>query len=272
MYPEFFQIGPFPIRAYGVMLALAFFAGVMYIRQMSIRDNKPFEPLLAVAYITIFAGILGGRLSYVLFHLEDFYGNWGATFNPFHSGSFGIAGLNLYGGVVLAIISVFIFCRIKRMPFLDIFDYFAPTVGSGLALGRIGCYLNGCCFGTPCDLPWAHSWPIGSIPYYVFGDLALHPAQLYSAIYGLGLFIGLHFVLKNRKFVGQPTAIFLMIESAFRIAIEYVRYYENAMYFSIGETDITYNLAIGVALFALGLGIYLSVRKADQSGAILLNS
>lgn len=261
MYPDLFEIGPVPIRFYGLMLAAAFFAGVFYVKLMADRDRKPFEPMLTVAYIMIFGGIIGGRLAYVLFHLDDFSGNWNATFNPFASGQFGISGLNLYGGVVLAIIGAAVYCRIRKLPILEMFDYFAPPLGLGIALGRIGCLLNGCCFGTPSDLPWAISFPIGSIPWSVFGESYLHPAQLYSALYGLGLFVGTHYLLKNRRFVGQVVAVVLMIEAIFRIAIEYVRYYEDQMYFTIGETLITYNLAIGVGLAMLGLTIFLRERK-----------
>ena len=154
MYPELFHIGPITIRSYGLMLALSFFVGVLYIYLMARRDNKPFDRFLNVAYIMIFGGIVGARLFYVLFHLDEFAGNWTSSFNPFGSGQFGIAGLNMYGGIVLAVIGSFLYCRWRRLSTLDVFDYFAPTVGIGLGVGRIGCFLNGCCFGTPTDLPW----------------------------------------------------------------------------------------------------------------------
>ena len=64
----------------------------------------------------------------------------------------------------------------------------APTVGLGIGLGRIGCFLNGCCFGTPTDLPWGVTFPEGSIPDYIFHNQAIHPAQLYSSLYGFALF------------------------------------------------------------------------------------
>lgn len=261
MLPELFHIGPLPIRSYGLMLAISFFLGVLYVKYVTKRDNKDFEPFLTIAYIMIFGGVIGARLFYVLFHLSEFSGRWGDSFNPFSGPEFGIAGLNLYGGVIVAIAGTFIYCRMKKLSLLEVFDYFAPTLGLGLAFTRIGCFMNGCCYGTPTDLPWGISFPPGSIPYSIFGDAHLHPSQLYSSLYGLMLFVLLHFMMKKKKFTGQLVAILFMVEALFRFLIEYVRYYEDAMYVQIGPYQPTYNSVISVSLFILGLGIYLIQRR-----------
>lgn len=261
MYPELFQIGPFPIRSYGLMLAISFMAGVWYVSYLARRDNKPFEKYLTAAYIMIAGGVIGARVAYVLFHLEDFSGNWIATFNPFANDSYGIAGLNLYGGVILAVVGSFLYCRLSKLSVLDTFDYFAPTIGLGLGLTRIGCFLNGCCFGTPTDLPWGVQFPEGSIPSYIFGQAHLHPAQLYSSLYGLGMFVTLHFILKKRQFVGQVVGIMFMVEAVFRYAIESVRYYEEAMHIDLFGMHPTYNHLMSISIFLLGLGIYYFGRR-----------
>jgi phosphatidylglycerol:prolipoprotein diacylglycerol transferase len=266
MCPELFEIGPVAIRSYGLMLAISFFIGVYYVIRISKKRNIDFNPLLTVAYILVFAGLIGARLSYVLFHLEEFSGNWSASFNPFHSGRFGIAGLNLYGGILLAIIITFIYLKAKKMSVLATFDIFAPTVGLGLFFTRIGCFLNGCCFGTPTDVPWGISFPEGSIPHHVFGSAHIHPAQIYSSLYGLALFIFLNWRLSNRRFVGQVIALLFMIEAVFRYAIEYVRYYEDEMHISFLGMNPTYNSLIAIALFLLGLVIYIyQYRKAGRA-------
>lgn len=261
MYPEVFHIGSFPVRSYGLMLAISFLAGVWYISILAKRDNKPFEKYLAVAYISIAGGVVGARLAYVLFHLEEFAGDWTASFNPFAEGQYGIAGLNLYGGVILAVLASYLYCRLAKLDVLDTFDYFSPTIGIGLAITRIGCFLNGCCFGTPTGMPWGVNFPEGSIPWYVYGNQHLHPSQLYSSLYGIGLFLLLAWILKKRKFVGQAIGIMFMVESVFRFAIEQVRYYENAMHIDFLGAQPTYNHIMSVALFLLGLGIYMYGRK-----------
>jgi phosphatidylglycerol:prolipoprotein diacylglycerol transferase len=116
-------------------------------------------------------------------------------------------------------------------------------------------------------LPWGVSFPEGSIPYWIFQNTPLHPAQVYSSLYGVILFVLLHFVLKKRRFVGQPVALLFMAEAVFRFAIEYVRFYEDAMHFSLGGLDVTYNQVISVGLFLLGAGIYLV--QARRSAARL---
>ena len=261
MYPDLFEIGPLAIRSYGMMLAISFFLGIYYVYRTSKKLNFDFDMLLTVAYIMIIAALLGARLSYVLFHLGEFQGNWLDTINPFHSDRFGIAGLNLYGGVVCAFICTYIYVRARGLSALDVFDIFAPTIGLGLLVTRIGCFLNGCCFGTPTDLPWGMSFPEGSLPYHVFDDAHLHPSQIYSSLYGLFLFILLNWRLKNRLFTGQVIGLLFMIEAVFRYAIEYVRYYEDAMHVHFLGMDPTYNHLMAISLFVLGLVIYLVQRK-----------
>jgi len=269
MYPELFKIGPVAIRSYGVMLAISFFLGVFYVSRIAKRENLNFENFLTISYIMVFGGVAGARLSYVLFHINEFSGHWLSAINPFHSGSFGIAGLNLYGGIIGAVVCSFIYIRLKKMPVLSTFDIFAPTVGLGLIFTRIGCFLNGCCFGTPTDLPWGISFPEGSIPYYVFGTSHLHPAQLYSSLYGLILFIFLHYRLKHKIFPGQVLAMLFIFEAIFRFAIEYVRYYESAMHITIIGMHPTYNHLIAISLFLLGLIIYITqYRKRDNSETV----
>jgi len=247
------------------MLAISFLAGVWYVSRMARRDGKSVDQFLAIAYIMIIGGVVGARLSYVVLHLSEFYGNWSATFNPFASDNYGIAGLNMYGGVLLATIGVVGYCWFRKLPILDTLDYFAPTVGIGLGITRVGCFLNGCCFGTPTDLPWGVEFPAGSIPSYVFPNQYIHPAQLYSSLYGIGLFVLLHFMMKRKQFAGQLLALLFMIEAVFRFAIEYVRYYENAMYFQVFGLRPTWNQVVSITLFAVGLTIYIVQSRRGKA-------
>jgi phosphatidylglycerol---prolipoprotein diacylglyceryl transferase len=261
MLPELFHIGPIPIKPYGLLLALSFLMGVWYVQRVITRDKKPFDPYLSIASYMILGGIVGARLLYVLLHLEEFSGNWLATINPISNGQFGIAGLNLYGGVLLAILFTVLYCRAKKLALLEVFDYFSPTLGIGLAITRIGCFLNGCCFGKPTDLPWGVVFPAGSIPSYVYPGLHVHPTQLYSSLYGLGLFLILNWMMKRKQFTGQLVAVLFMIEAVFRFFIEYVRYYEPDMVINLGSVTITWNQVVAIGLFFAGVAIYAIQRK-----------
>lgn len=269
MLRTIFEIGPFAINSYGVMLALAFFSAVWFIIRRSRAENLPSDQMLNIAYIAIFGGVIGGRLSYVLMHLSDFAGDPLSTINPFQGERFGISGLNLYGGVILALIGLLIYVRWKKLPLLAVSDMFAPALGLGIGIGRIGCFLNGCCFGTPTDLPWAITYPVGSLPDYIYGHQSIHPAQLYTAGYGWLLFFTLYWLLKRKRFDGQILALFFMFEAVFRHLIEYVRYYETEMRFNLLGMEPTYNQLISVLLFLTGLILYIKSPRElyRQSGA-----
>ncbi len=262
MHPEIFHIGPFALRSFGLMLALSFFLGIVYIRMRALRESIDVNFVLNLAFVVIFTGIIGARVFYVIFHWSDFSDNLLSSFNPFGaSGQFGIAGLNLYGGVVFAIAATLIYVRLKKQRLWQVMDIFAPALALGIFVSRIGCFLNGCCFGMPCDLPFCVSFPEGSIPYAQFGDAHLHPTQIYSSLYGLGLFFLLHRFDKGKKFYGATFSLMLIIEAVFRFAIEYVRYYEAEMETQIGGVTFTYNHLIAVALFAFGLVLFLILRR-----------
>lgn len=243
------------------MLALSFFAGVFYIRRVTLRHNRDFEPYLTVAYLMIMAGVAGARLSYALLHWSEFSDNLIAIVNPFAEGHYGISGLNLYGGILGSIGAALIYLKIKKLNVLDVFDFFAPTLALGIGISRLGCFMNGCCFGTPTDLPWGMAFPAGTLPSFVYGNLPLHPAQLYSSAYGFALFVLLHWMLPRRAFVGQLVAVTFVAEAFFRFIIEMVRFYEPAMLFSLWGVEPTYNQVVSVGLFAAGIVIFFAQRR-----------
>jgi phosphatidylglycerol:prolipoprotein diacylglycerol transferase len=218
--------------------------------------------MLTVGYILIFAGLIGGRLGFVLMHLGDYISDPLSAINPLQGGKLGISGLNLYGGIILALVAVLLYLRRKKLPVWAVCDLFAPTLGIGLAFGRIGCFLNGCCFGTPTTLPWGITFPPGSIPDSILGQQALHPAQLYSSAYGITLYFLLHRILQRKRFDGHVMAVLLMAEAVFRYFIEYVRYYEGEMRLPrfLGM-EPTYNQVIAILLFAAGLVIYFKAPR-----------
>lgn len=266
MFPELVHVGPFPVRVFGLAMACSFLVGVLYVRHMVRRNQRDFSPFLTTAYLLILAGVVGARLSYVALHLDEFSGRWLDAVVPWQTSGIGLAGLNLYGGVLLALATVLIYLVHSRQRPLDVLDFFAPAFGLALGLARIGCFCNGCCFGTPTNLPWGVHFPVGSIPWYTFGDTALHPAQLYSALYGLVLFVILHRLLAHRAFAGQVVAVLLVLEAVFRFAIESVRHYEPAMVFYVRGYAFTYNQLVSVGLFLGGTAILLRHRMQLRRG------
>lgn len=262
MHPEILHIGPLALRSYGFTLAISFFVGLWYAIKRSQREGISVNFMINFAFVVIFSGLIGARLAFVLFHLGEFASDPISAVNPFGSGGqFGIMGMNLYGGVVLAIVFGLWYVRRKKMPLWQVFDIYAPTLALGIGITRIGCFLNGCCFGVPTDLPWCVHFPEGSIPYSQFGEMCLHPTQLYSSLYGFLLFGALHYLDMRKTFYGSMFALMLMVEAVFRFAIEYVRYYEPEMILHFGDLSCTYNQLIAIGLFVLGLSLWLYLKK-----------
>lgn len=266
MYPEIVKIGPVVIRAYGIMLFISFLAGLFYVRLRAKTKNLNADFVTNLAFLVIFCAIIGARLFYVFYHWSEFSGNLLDIINPFGSGgTIGIAGLNLYGGLVAAIGGGLIYIWIKKAPFWTTMDLFAPPLALGTFFTRIGCFLNGCCFGKTCSLPWGIHFPEGSIPYSIFGNQAIHPTQIYMSLYGLIMFIVLILLEKRKHFAGMIFAVWLMMESAFRFMIEFVRYYEQAMIPNFFGTELTYNHIVAVIFFIAGLALFLILRNRQKT-------
>ncbi len=265
MHPEIFHIGSVTIRSYGALLALSFIFGVWYVYAVAKGTELNFSRILILSYIMILGGVFGARLFYVLFHLEEFTGHWLDTINPFQSDQFGIAGLNMYGGVITGLLLALYYMKRTGLKTLRTLDFFAPTIGLGLIFTRIGCFLNGCCFGTPTDSFLGVTFPPGSTPWFVFGSIPIHPAQLYSSFYGLILFAFLHWKLKRKRFDGEIIAWLLILEACFRFAIEYVRYYEPDMMVNIFGIEATWNQIMAIFMIIGGIVLYVVQRSRHLS-------
>ncbi|MDO5577559.1 MAG: prolipoprotein diacylglyceryl transferase, partial [Fibrobacter sp.] len=149
MYPVLFRIFSFPVHSYGLMLALSFLAGIWL---SSIRAKKRgLNPdiIADMGFWIILSAILGARLYYVILHFEEFKGNLSSIFNPFQNGTVGIGGLVMLGGFIGAVVAGILYFKIKKLKFLPYADAVAPSVGFGIMLTRIGCFMNGCCYGAP---------------------------------------------------------------------------------------------------------------------------
>ncbi len=158
MYPELFEI-PFThltVKSYGLMMVIGFLMAVALIRRLS-RDITPDPQMITnAALYSLIAGVLGARLFYVIHYFEKFKGDLLSTFAIWQG------GLELLGGVVLAVLVIFIYLRHHKLPIRRYLDILAVALFLALAFGRIGCLLNGCCFGKPATVPWAVQFPYGS--------------------------------------------------------------------------------------------------------------
>ena len=161
MFPELFEIPltPLTVKSYGLMMVIGFLAAVSLIRHLS-RDITPDPQLITnAALYSLIGGVVGARLFYVLHHFDKFQKHLHEVFYIWQG------GLELLGGVILAITIIFFYLLYHKLPIRHYLDILAIGLMLALAFGRIGCFLNGCCFGKPTELPWAVRFPYNSFAY-----------------------------------------------------------------------------------------------------------
>lgn len=264
MLPELLKIGPLTVSSYGILLVLAILVGVRAgLRRAALR-GLPVSEVASLSFISVVSGLVGARLLYVVTHLREFQGRWMSTFLPSDAGGqLGVTGVVLLGGVVAAVLSGVIYLRRRRLEVLKFADVFSAPLALGIFFGRIGCFLNGCCFGKACSAAWAVEFPPDSPAGTVMGSLPLHPTQLYSAIIALVIWMVLHALENRRRPDGFLAAVFLVLFGAGRFFVDFFRVYEREM---MVFASVNLNQLLSLALVILGAGLML--RCLRRSGEV----
>lgn len=263
MLPVLFKIGPLEIRTYGLMLAIAFLAGIyLSAKRASKRGENP-DNIYIFSYYLIISSLIGARLFYVLFHLDEFAGRWIYTFWPVQEdGSIGIGGLMILGGVIFGFITGIIYFKVKKLDFFLYSDIIAPTIPLGIFFGRLGCFFNGCCFGKECNLPWGVSFPQNSPAGSVMGHKLIHPTQLYESLFNLLLFFVILVIEKKipslQKMKGSLFSIFLIGYGIERFIVDFYRYYESQMFIVPG---LDFNQLVSLGMIITGIAIIFYSKK-----------
>ncbi len=267
MYPELFGfLGISFIRSYGVMLAIGFLIGIMWARKRAIKTGIPPEQIIDLSFVVLISSIVGSRLFYVIFHLDEFSDNLLDIVNPFHGGSVGISGLSMMGGVVLALISTYLFFVIRRLRPWGICDAMMPMFALGIGITRIGCFLNGCCYGLPTHRHLAVIFPPNCAAGFHFPDTPLIPVQLYSSLAGIAILLIVLGSEKFKRFDGHSFWLTIALYSVWRFVIDFFRYYEDSMIFaSIGDQRFSLNQALSLLLFVGSIAAYLIMYSRAKS-------
>ena len=217
MHPIFFTLGPLTIRWYGVMAALGFLLATALVTMNRKRANMNDNQVSALMFIAIIGGVLGGRIFYVI-------QNWSTQFSDNFFEIFRIdhGGLVFYGGFFLAISGIIIYCRKSKLDIPRVLDVFAPGLAIGHAMGRIGCFLNGCCYGTVTNSSLGVHYPEGTAPWLKFSGAAVHPVQLYETC-GNILLAAFLFILLRRTKRGITLCSYIILYGILRFVDEFFR-------------------------------------------------
>lgn len=220
MHPILFRIGSFEVGTYGLLVTLAFFAAMALAMRMGRRDGVDPEGISDLAVTMLLAGILGAKGLMILVDLLR-----GAPPSEVFSLATLRAAGAVHGGIILGTVAFFWRIRRLKLPLWPTLDAFAVAVPLGQALGRVGCFFAGCCYGTACDLPWAvtfHSHEAVRLSGTPLG-IPLHPVQLYTMLFELALAGGLVMARRWRRVPGQLAGAFFVAEGLGRILLETFR-------------------------------------------------
>ena len=254
MFPKLFHLGNFYLPTYGVLVALGFLAGLWITVRLARRAGMNPEIVTNLAVYSALAGLLGAKILMILF-------DWGQRDKPpiFSLSTLQAAGV-WQGGFVLALIVAIFYMRQNKLAPLATFDVFAPGVALGHAIGRIGCFAAGCCWGNECSLPWAVTFhnPEASELTGVPLGVPLHPTQIYEMVAELALFAVLYWAILRPHAPGRIMGAYLLLSSVARFSIEFVRFHEQGLHYGLSWTQW---ISIGLAV----LGVALLFRPGTSS-------
>ena len=207
MFPTIGHLGPFTIHSYGLMLAIAVLVCTFFIRWEAKKAGISPDELTDLIFWTVFFGIIGARIFFVLVHWELFKDNL-IEILMVQNG-----GLSWQGSLIAGGLTAWWIIRAKKLPVAVVLDLVAPYLALGQAIGRLGCFLNGCCYGKEV------SWGI----YCPLHEARLHPTQLYDAFGLLIIFLFLKSFQKRNTRAGAIFVWYLLLALSLRFVIEFFR-------------------------------------------------
>jgi phosphatidylglycerol:prolipoprotein diacylglycerol transferase len=269
MHSVFVDLGFMRIHWYGVMMAMGFLATLgnwIWLGRRKHRDAAFCSDLL---FWVMIAGIGGARLAYVFENLSLY------ADSPLSVLAVWEGGLVFYGGFVGAALALVVISRVRGVPLPDLVDFTLTSVPLAHGIGRIGCFLNGCCFGKRCDHWMGVRFPALSAPWWAQQDLAhmprqyeldalvaamprslpVHPVQLYEAFGNVIIYVSVVWLYRRQRSPGWVTALYLVLYGSLRYVVEIFRG-DRGERLDVGGFSIAQSLSgililTGVVMFAV---------------------
>src|SRR5258708_4168085 len=256
MYPKFFSYGSFFLPTYGLMVALAFLTALWLSGRLARRAGLDQETVMNLGIYCALAGMLGGKLAMFAFDWQIYWNDPKQLFSKETLQAMGV----YQGGLLLALIVATLYIRHKHLPPLLTFDVFAPGIALGHAIGRIGCFAAGCCWGKECDRPWAVTFrnpdahELTGVPL----NVPLHPTQLYESLAEFIIFWILYTRFARPHRDGAIIGLYLILYSSVRFVVEFFRNHEQALTAGLSLTQ-------WISAATLLLGIWLMFNRPRQT-------
>jgi phosphatidylglycerol:prolipoprotein diacylglycerol transferase len=244
------DLGPITLQTFGIMFALGFVCAGVLVGKRLLELGKPVD----WAYEMIFSALAGGFIGARVYYMVQ---NWDQVQDDFFGSLFSGSGLVWYGGAIGGAIAVLVWARYRDFFGLALLDLCAPALAIGYAVGRIGCQLSGDGdYGKPTDLPWAMSYPDGTVPT----TQEVHPTPIYEAL-AMGLIAFVLWRLRDRFRAGVLFAVYLVLSGAERFLVEFIRRNDDVF------AGLTVAQLESLALMVIGsVWLALATRRSRRRG------
>lgn len=226
MHPEAFRIGSYFQSTYGVMVTLGFLLGLWMTVRLGRKTGLDPDTVVNLGIYVALAALIGAKLlmivadaGYYFRHPAELF-----TLTTFRAGGI------FFGGLIAALLVALLYLRRRGLPGLVVADTFTPGLALGHAIGRMGCFLAGCCWGQRCDLPWAVTFT-NPLAREMFGTplwIPLHPAQLYESVAVLALFVVVYRRFHRPHGPGRLIGLYLTGYAVVRFLLEFVRAHDES--------------------------------------------
>jgi phosphatidylglycerol:prolipoprotein diacylglycerol transferase len=203
-------LGSFSIPTFFIVISLSLSFLMIYLSQRVDRMHVDRKVAFDIAILLMISGFIGGRAMHVFYEEWPYYQKY-----PWQILYFWQGGYVFFGGFILCVVASYVYCKMKKVDYLEMADFFAPLASLSHAFGRLGCFFSGCCYGSLCDLPWSIE--------------GRHPTTLYLSGGELLIFAYLIFFEKKIKAMDRPDlkgAVFVkwvLLHSLMRLIVEYYR-------------------------------------------------
>lgn len=252
-----FYVGSWPIYWYGVLVAVGFIVGLWTASRRGQRDGLPAERIMDTGPWLIIGAVVGSRVLHVITYWETEYA--GKPFLELFNLRQG--GLVFYGGLIGASLALILYLRWRKLPLWKTADALAPSIALGAAFGRLGCLMNGCCYGRETDLPWSIHFP----PTHETAGVGVHPNQVYDSLLNLALYAGLAWLYRRKRFDGQVFASYLVGYAFLRSFVEFFRGDYTRAEYLVGWLTPAQFVSIGV--LAAGLILLWKLPRSQSTQA-----
>lgn len=242
MYPKLISIGSFYIPTYGVLVALGFLAGLSIALRLARRAGLSGEKITNLAVYCAIGGIAGAKLFMFFFDAPYYWHHPGEIFSMQTLQAAGV----FHGGFIVALLVAIFYMRRQKLPVWQTMDAFAPGVAIGQAIGRLGCFAAGCCWGRPTDSFWGvrfHSDFAAPVPL----NTPLYPVQIWESLCDFAIFLILYRQFNRTHTPGRIIGLYLVLYSTIRFIIEFYRVHEQSL---VGPFSLTQWIAL--ALLVVG--------------------